>query len=124
MIHIIITSYNEPKATERAINAFLNQNIPKPFKIIVADPFIEVKDFIKEKFSKHKEVEFYLDPGEGKSIVLNMILEEIYSENKNDIIISTDGDVYVSDNAVRGIIDYFKDSKMGIIACRPVSIND
>ena len=124
MIHIIITSYNEPKATERAVNTFLNQNIPKPFKIIVADPFPEVKDFIKEKFSNHKEVEFYLDPGEGKSIVLNMIFEEIYSEDKNDIIISTDGDVYVNDIAIKEILDSFKDSKVGVVACHPVSIND
>ncbi len=123
MIHIIITSYNEPKATERAIKAFLEQDIPKPFKIIVADPFPEIKEFINEKFKKNKEVEFYLDPGEGKSTVLNIIFEEIYSDNKNDIIISSDGDVYVNKTAVKEILNYFKDPKIGIVSCRPISIN-
>ena len=123
MIHIIITSYNEPKATERAVKAFLEQEIPKPFKIIVADPFVEVKEFINEKFKHNKEVEFYLDPGEGKGIVLNMIFEEIYSEDKNNIIISTDGDVYVNNKAVKEILDSFNDQEIGLVAGRPISIN-
>ncbi|MDP6642302.1 MAG: glycosyltransferase family 2 protein [Candidatus Nanoarchaeia archaeon] len=123
MIHIIITSYNEPKATERAVKAFLEQDIPKPFKIIVADPFPEVKEFINEQFKHNKKVEFYLDPGEGKGVVLNMIFEEIYSEDKNDIIISTDGDVYVNKEAVKEILNSFKDPEIGLVAGRPISTN-
>ena len=123
MINILINSYKEPKATERAIKAFLVQNIPKPFKLIVIDPFLEMKQFIKEKFQHHKEVEFYLDPGEGKSTALNMVLEEIYTDNKEDIIISTDGDVYVSNNTIKEILNSFKDPKIGLVCCRPVSLN-
>ena len=64
MIDIIITSYNEPKSTLRAVNAFLNQNIEGDFRIIVCDPFPEVKTFFKENI-KDKRVGFFLDPGEG-----------------------------------------------------------
>ena len=76
MIHIIITAYGEPKATARAVEAILNQNPPK-CKILVTDPFPETEKFIKKRFGK--KVEFYADPGEGKSYVLNILLEKIFT---------------------------------------------
>jgi len=60
MIDIIITSYNEPKSTLRAVNAFLNQNIKERFRIIVCDPFSEVKDFLRKNVKDHR-VGFFLD---------------------------------------------------------------
>ena len=77
MITIIISAYGEPKATERAVNSFLSQNIKEEFKIIVSDPFEKVERYIKERFKDRKEVEFFLDYGEGKSYGLNMILNKI-----------------------------------------------
>lgn len=121
MIHIIITSYKEIKSTERAINAFLNQDIPKPFKIVVVDPFPEVRNFIKEKFQN--KVEFFLDPGEGKSYALNLLLNDIYTGNPDDIIISTDGDVYVNNIAIKEILEKFKDKEIGAVTGRPISLN-
>ena len=35
----------------------------------------------------------------------------------------TDGDVFVSDNAVNEILKLFKDSKIGVVTARPVSLN-
>jgi cellulose synthase/poly-beta-1,6-N-acetylglucosamine synthase-like glycosyltransferase len=122
MIHIIITSYNEPKATLRAVKTFLNQDIPEEFKIIVVDPFPEVEEFLNKNIND-KRVEFFLDPGEGKSYALNLLFQENFSENKNDLFILTDGDVYVSGNAVKEIIKAFKDKKVGCITCQPISID-
>ena len=65
MIDIVITSYKEPKATLRAVNAFLNQDIKEKFRIWIVDPFPEVKKFFKQNI-KNKNVSFFLDPGEGK----------------------------------------------------------
>ena len=78
MIDIIITSYKEPKATLRAVECFLNQldNRDIEFRIIVCDPFIEVKEFFKENL-KHKKVGFFLDPGEGKSYALNLLFDKL-----------------------------------------------
>ncbi len=121
MIDIIITSYNEPKATLRAVNAFLNQNIPGEFRIIVSDPFPEVKEFFKENI-KDKRVGFFLDPGEGKSYALNLLFEKLKG-SKDDILILTDGDVYVSSNAVEKIVEAFKDGEVGCITDRPVSLD-
>lgn len=122
MINIIITSFKEPKATLRAVKAFLNQKIKEKYLITVVDPFQEVGDYIKKNV-KSEKVEFFLDPGEGKSYALNLFFQERYSDNKNDLFILTDGDVYVSDNAVAEIINAFKDKEIGCATGKPVSID-
>jgi len=122
MIDIIITSYNEPKATLRAVKAFLNQKIVEDFRITVVDPFPEVGDFLK-KHIKSKNFVFYPDPGEGKSYALNLLFQEYASNNKNDLFILTDGDVHVSENCVKEILKAFKDKKVGCITGKPVSVD-
>ena len=122
MIDIIITSYNEPKATLRAVNTFLNQTKRKDLRITVVDPFPEVEEFLRKNI-KDKRFNFYLDPGEGKSYALNLLFQELGSDNKDDIFISTDGDVHVSDNAIQEIERAFKDEQVGVVTARPVSID-
>jgi cellulose synthase/poly-beta-1,6-N-acetylglucosamine synthase-like glycosyltransferase len=122
MIDIIITSYNEPKSTLRAVKAFLNQKIAGDFRITVVDPFPEVGDFLK-KYIKSKNFVFYPDPGEGKSYALNLLFQEYASNNKNDLFILTDGDVHVSENCVKEILKAFKDKKVGCITGKPVSVD-
>ncbi len=123
MINIIITSYKEPKATKKAIESFLNQKTKEKFEILVVDPFPEVEEFLKKKI-KSKKVKFFLDPGEGKSTALNLILEMFYSSNKHDLFIFTDGDVFCSLNTLNEIAEAFKDSKVGCVTARPVSLDD
>jgi len=123
MINIIITSYNEPLSTEKAINAFLRQDIPKPFKITIADPFEEVQSFIEKKFKNNKEVEFFLDEGLGKGYVLNSLFRNIYSSNKKDIIVLTDGDVFVENNVINEILEAFKDENIGVISGHPIPLD-
>jgi len=123
MIDIIITSYNEPKSTLRAINTFLNQDIKQDFRIIVCDPFQEVNEFLKKNI-KNKRVGFFLDPGEGKSYALNLLFKKLNSTNKEDIIILTDGDVYVSENSVSEILKAFEDKEVGCVTGHPVPIED
>jgi cellulose synthase/poly-beta-1,6-N-acetylglucosamine synthase-like glycosyltransferase len=122
MIDIIITSYNEPQATLRAVNVFLSQKIKQDFRIIVVDPFPEVEKFLKKNI-KSKKFHFFLDPGEGKSYALNLLFQEYASSNKEDLFIMTDGDVYVSDNTLQEIIEAFKDKEIGCITGKPVSLD-
>lgn len=121
MIDIIITSYNEPKATLRAVSIFLKQNIKDKFRITVVDPFLEVGEFLKKNI-KNKNFHFFLDPGEGKSYALNLLFQEYGSGNKDDIFILTDGDVYVSDDAVSKILEKFKDKKIGCVTGKPIAL--
>ncbi len=121
MINIIITSYGESKSTTKAIDSFLNQKINEKFKIAVIDPFPEIEKYLKEKYQD--KIDFFLDPGEGKSYALNIFLEKIYSEDKNEIIIFTDGDVYVSESSVQEIINSFNDKEIGCVTGRPVALD-
>ncbi len=121
MITIIVTSRNEPNATERAVEVILNQNIKEDYKVVVCDPFQQVGDRLKKKFEQ--KIEFVLDWDEGKSNALNMLLDMYYSDNKNDVIVFTDGDVFLGENSLNSIIDVFKESEVGIVCGHPVSIN-
>lgn len=122
MIDIIITSYNEPNATLKAVQTFLKQKTKERFRVIVVDPFQEVARFLKSKIKDDRFI-FFLDPGEGKSYALNLLFQEYGSSDKNDIFIMTDGDVYVSENTISEIASIFKDSKVGCLTGKPVSIN-
>lgn len=120
MIDVIINSYKEPKATLRAVNVFLNQYSGKDIRVIVVDPFQEVENFLKENI-KDKRFYFFLDPGEGKSYSLNLIFQEFGSANTDDIFILTDGDIFVSDNAVEEILKSFENKEIGCVTGMPVS---
>ncbi|MBI3334519.1 glycosyltransferase [Candidatus Pacearchaeota archaeon] len=121
MIDVIITSYNEPKATLRAVQTFLKQ-LGKNDRITVVDPFSEVETFLREKI-RDKRFFFFLDPGEGKSYALNLLFQEYSSSNTDDIYILSDGDVYVSQHAVREIQKKFKDIKIGCVTGKPASLD-
>ncbi len=123
MITIVVTAYGEPKATERAVRKILEQEIPQEYRIVVADPFVEVRWFIEEKFGGNPRVEFFLDPDKGKSYALNLIIQKYYSDNKNDLFIFTDGDVYVSDTAIKDIVSEFSDASVGVVTGHPVPLD-
>jgi len=125
MINIIITSYKQPELTIKAVRAFLEQDVKEDYKIIISDPFPEVEKILKNKFDrefKSGKIEFFLDPGEGKSYALNVILEQIYSKPE-DIIILTDGDVFVSKNSLSEILNAFKDKRVGCVTGKPIPLD-
>src|SRR3989344_8190828 len=109
MISIIITSFNEPHL-ERAINSILNQKINYKHEIIIAAPDKEA-----EKLTKKYKIKYFKDPEKGKSYALNLLLKKI----KSEILIFTDGDVYLGNNSINEIMELFKDKKIGIVTGRP-----
>jgi len=116
MISIIITSYKEPKTIGRAIEAVLNNKIKEKHEIIVAAPDKETAAVIK----KYKQVKYFKDKGLGKSNALN----QLFNKAKGDILILTDGDVFISPNAIKEITNAFKDKKVGCVSGRPIASND
>ncbi|MFH1290731.1 MAG: glycosyltransferase [Nanoarchaeota archaeon] len=122
MIDVVIASYKEPKATLMAVNAFLKQKFKGNYMITVVDPFPEVEEFLKKNI-KSKKYRFFLDPGEGKNYALSLIFQEYASGNKNDFFILSDGDVYVSENAVEELLKPFSDPKVGFVTGKPTSVD-
>jgi len=119
MISIIITSFNEPQTIGKAIESFLNQNIKEKYELIVSAPDKPTLAVAREYKRKYKQIKIFSDPGKGKSHALNLLLPKL----KGDIILLTDGDVYVSENSVNQILEKFKDKKVGCVSGRPVPQN-
>ena len=51
------------------------------------------------------------------------MFQEYASQSSEDLFILTDGDVYVSNNSIKEIVDAFKDKEIGCITGKPVSVN-
>lgn len=121
MLHIIISSHNEPKSTLEALRRIKEQELPKEHMIIVSDPFEKIKRLLREH---HPDVNVVLDTGEGKSKALNRILKRIWSENTNDIIVFTDGDVFLENGVITAISKKFKNEEVGVVCGHPISMNE
>ncbi len=119
MISIIITAYKEPKTIGKAIEAFLSQEIKNKYELIVSCPDKETTAIVKKYMKKYKQIKHFKDPGKGKMLALNLLFKKV----KGNILILSDGDVFVGPGSVQAILNSFKDPKVGCITGRPVSLN-
>jgi len=115
MLSIIITAYKEPHTIGKCIESIINQRFKEKYELIVVCPDKETK----EQALKYKKVKYIQDQGLGKPTALNLVLKKV----KGDIIILTDGDVFLGENAIEEILNPFKDNKVGIVSGHPISIN-
>lgn len=120
MISIIINSFKEPNLIGKAIESILNNKVKEKYELIVAAPDEGTADVIKKYARKHRQIRYLKDEGKGKVNALNLILKIV----KGNILILTDGDVYVSNNAIQEILNEFKDEKVGCVSGHPISTND
>ena len=119
MISIIITSFKEPKSVKKAIESIIKNKIKEKYELIIVAPDKETEQVVKEFSKKNKRIKYFKDPGKGKSFALNLIFKIL----KGDIWIFTDGDVYISDNAINEITNKFKDPLVACVTGRPVPTN-
>ncbi|MAG78967.1 hypothetical protein CMI40_01175 [Candidatus Pacearchaeota archaeon] len=118
MISIIITSFNEQYTIGKAIESFLQQDIKEKYELIISAPDKETQDVVRKYQKKYKQIKLFIDKGKGKSYALNLLLPKL----KGEIVILTDGDVFVSLNSVNEILKYFEDKNVGCVSGRPISI--
>ena len=114
-ITILITAFREPNIN-KSIEAALNQETKYKYEIIISAPDRETLDAAEKYSKKHNNIKTMKDPGKGKSFALNLAFSKI----KADILILTDGDVYLGKNAVEEIVNLFLNPKIGCISGRPV----
>ncbi len=119
MLSIIITAYKEEKTIRKAIQSILDNHLFEKYEILVLAPDKETLEVAQEFTKKYSKVKVIKDSGEGKPSALNLAIK--YA--KGDILILTDGDVYVDKNALRPLLNPFKDKKTGAVCGHPVSIN-
>ncbi|MFH1972248.1 MAG: glycosyltransferase [archaeon] len=113
IISVIITAYKEEKTVGKAIEQFLKQDV---HEVIVACPDEGTREVV-ESFTDER-VKWVKDPGKGKPIALNIC----FSIAGGDYLILSDGDVYVSDNAVQELMKELEKG-YGAVTGRPVSLN-
>lgn len=114
MISVLINAWKEP-TVKKAIEAFQNQTTKEKYEIIVIAPDKETLDVAKQ----FKGIKILKDEGKGKPAALNIL----FKEAKGNIWILSDGDVYVSNNAIEELIKPFNDPQVGAVTGRPISLN-
>jgi len=118
MFSIIITAYREPHTIGPAIAAFLPQ-MPPEAELIVVCPDAQTTAVIHHYAQQDPRVKHYADPQQGKPTALNVGLQAAH----NEIVILSDGDVVVGENAVAALLAHFQDNTVGAVTGRPVSIS-
>ena len=116
-ITLLITAFNEPKIS-KAIESAINQKTHYKYDILVSAPDEDTLS-IARKYKKHR-VKIFKDPGKGKVFAINMILKHL----NTDIIVLTDGDVYLSNNSIEEVTNLFLDPEIGCVTGRPVPMED
>lgn len=118
MISIIITSYKEADSIKKAISALLVQ-MPRYSELLVTAPDEETLNAAKEFQKRSEKIKLVKDLGRGKSAALNLAV----SKAKGNILVLTDGDVYIQNNALSCLLEYFNDENVGAVSGNPISIN-
>ena len=117
MISAIITAYKEQTTIQRAIESIAKQKVAE--EIIIIAPDAETLEKAKSLKKKFKELRVIKDKRKGKPAALNLAV----SSSKGDILVLTDGDVYIGDNSLKILVRGMEDKKIGAISGRPVPLN-
>jgi poly-beta-1,6-N-acetyl-D-glucosamine synthase len=115
MISIIITAYKEAESVKRAISNILKNNL-KNFELFLVAPDKETLDAGKSIF---KKINLVRDEGKGKPAALNKVMKKV----KGEIVILSDGDVFVGEDSLNFLLAPFEDSRVGAVSGNPVSLN-
>ena len=107
MLTIILTTYKEPRTIGKAIEQILANTLPEDYEILVTAPDDETLDVAKQYAEKNPKIKTIKDAGQGKPSALNMVFEKA----KGDILVLTDGDVYISENSIPELLKHFQDPK-------------
>lgn len=118
-ISVIITAWKEERTIGKAVGAFLNslknaQIID--FELIVVSPDIETRAAAKTAYGGILGLR---DDNKGKPEALNLA----FKQARGDILILSDGEVFISPDAIANLLKYFDDKKVGMVSGRPVPTN-
>lgn len=117
-ITLLITAFREPLTIGKAVEKALKQKTSRDYDIIISAPDSETLEAVKKYQEKNKNLKIFKDPGKGKSYALNLVFQKI----KTDILILTDGDVFISENVIENLSNLFLDSEIGCASGRPIPL--
>ena len=118
MFTVLLTAYKEANTIGRALEAILPQ-LPPDGEILAICPDAETTAVIQKYQSQHPQIQHIHDPGTGKPAALNIGLQHA----KHDIVVLTDGDVFIGENSLEALLAPFADENVGAVTGRPLSIS-
>lgn len=113
-VTVLITAYREAETIGAAIEALLPQLTEWEAEIIVICP----DDATAEAAACYPAVTVLRDPQRGKPAALNLGFEAA----RGDLIVMTDGDVFVDEAALAPLLAPFDDPQVGVVSGRPISL--
>ncbi len=120
-VSVIITAFKEEKTVKEAVRGivFHNMDLANRMEVLVIAPDQPTLDSAKAELDLcgYKNYQILKDSGEGKPNALNMAVEKA----NGDILIFTDGDMHISDNAIKDLLKHFEDEEVGGVSGRPTS---
>lgn len=117
-VSVLITAYREAATVGQAIDAFLAQ-LPEGGEILVICPDPETTAVVDDYAARYPAVRHIADPQQGKPVALNRGLHAA----QGDLLVMSDGDVTVADDALALLLAPFDDPAVGATTGRPVSVN-
>ena len=117
MISILITAYREATTIGLAIDGFAAQ-LPPNSELLVICPDAETTAVVQQFAQKFPYIRHIPEPERrGKPAALNLGLQAA----QGDIVVFSDGDVVVGENALAHLLAPFADENVGAVTGRPFS---
>jgi len=120
MISCIITTHKEPGTIKKAIDKMALACIKAQidYEILVIAP--DTETLAAAETYSGKKLRIIKDPGKGKPTALNIA----FKEAKGNLLILSDGDVFVNQYSIRELIDKTAERKeIGAVSGRPRSLS-
>jgi cellulose synthase/poly-beta-1,6-N-acetylglucosamine synthase-like glycosyltransferase len=114
-LSILVTAYREPGTIGRALEALIAQVDAASTEILLICP----DDPTAQAAARYPQVIVLRDAGRGKPAALNLGFQHA----RGEIIVMTDGDVWVEQGAIAALLKPFDDPRVGAVSGRPVSVS-
>lgn len=120
-VSVILTSYNEHKTISKAISQIAKNNVQN-LELIVISPDEMTRNKAKKEIEKQGIRNFQIieDNGTGKPNAINCAVKS----SNGEILVFTDGDMYISEGAIDLLISKFTDEKIVGVSGHPMSLDD
>lgn len=118
-LSVIIASFNEPTTIEIAVRAFLAQLPKEDVEVIVVAPDADTLNVVRDMATHDHRVQWIQDEQRGKPAALNLAIQKA----AGDILIFSDGDVRVSQQALRFLLQPFEQDDCGATTGHPIPMN-
>jgi cellulose synthase/poly-beta-1,6-N-acetylglucosamine synthase-like glycosyltransferase len=116
MLSVLITAFREAATVGRAIDPFLPQ-LTVGAEILVICPDPATTAIVDGYAARYPAVRHVADPQRGKPAALNVGLKAA----RGDIVVLSDGDVVVADDALATLLPPFDDPQVGAVSGHPLS---